>query len=246
MLPPPPDGHAPGFGDFDSLAPRWGSGDAALAFAIGLAGAVVVAIAYPLLTGTANAEALKSDLWFTIATVVAQQVAIIAACLWLVQTKGSNPRTALGIRILPIDLVCIPIGIVCSIAAGLVVAPIQNIGKHHTQEIVNRLNEAHGVVLIAFAFVVMVAAPVSEELLFRGVLLRSLQRRTTSMNAIMISGGIFAVTHALDPEAIVALPALFAFGMLLAVVALRTGRLGTTMCLHLGFNALAVIGAFAK
>ena len=62
------------------------------------------------------------------------------------------------------------------------------------------------------------------------------------LSAIVVSAGIFAVVHVADPNALIALPALFAFGLLLAVVAMRTGRLGSSMCLHFGFNLLAVVG----
>lgn len=241
-LPPPPN-HTGGPPPRSPAVPRWGLGDVGIAFGVGVATSLVAAIAYPLITGKTDANALKGDLWFTIVAVLAQQIGTAFSCVWLVRTKGSDPRRALGLSIRASDLALIPLGFVFSLAAGAAVAPLQSIGKHHTQEIVTNLNKAQGLTLAIFSLAVLIAAPVGEELLFRGLLLRSLLRRVNPLFAILISAGIFALAHTFDPNALVALPALFAFGVLLAVTAMKTGRLGSSMCLHFGFNALAVLGA---
>ncbi|HSM02058.1 MAG TPA: type II CAAX endopeptidase family protein [Acidimicrobiia bacterium] len=87
----------------------------------------------------------------------------------------------------------------------------------------------------------VVLAPVSEELVFRGVMLRGLQARYGPRPAIVGSAGAFAVVHLLDPNLLLALPLFFALGLVLGYAAVRTGRLGRAIALHAGFNLVTVV-----
>lgn len=100
---------------------------------------------------------------------------------------------------------------------------------------------------IAAVVVAVVLAPVTEELIFRGVLLKALgyKRRRTIM---VVTALVFAAFHmlglapeALAAAALVVLPQLFLIGLILAWVTLKTGRLGPAIFLHSGFNLLAAI-----
>ena len=82
----------------------------------------------------------------------------------------------------------------------------------------------------------MVGAPVIEELFFRGLLLRALKARIGSVGAVIASGVLFGLAH-FEP---LQLPVLALFGVVLGMVALRTGRLGPGICAHAAFNSLAV------
>jgi len=108
---------------------------------------------------------------------------------------------------------------------------------------VHDLDTAHGVKLAVIALTAVVVAPVVEELFFRGLLLRALQRRFSAPAAVAISGATFGAVHLLDPGAYVILPALVALGMLSGVFAVRTGNLSRSILLHAGFNLLAVAAA---
>lgn len=100
---------------------------------------------------------------------------------------------------------------------------------------------------IAAVVVAVVLAPVTEELIFRGVLLKALgsKGRRTIM---VVTALVFAAFHmlglapeALAAAALVVLPQLFLIGLILAWVTLKTGRLGPAIFLHSGFNLLAAI-----
>jgi membrane protease YdiL (CAAX protease family) len=87
-----------------------------------------------------------------------------------------------------------------------------------------------------------VVAPVGEELLFRGLLLRALVRRTSPPVAIGVAALAFALVHvALDPGAGFAVPALLLLGLLSGYRAWRTGNLSQSILLHAGFNLVAVL-----
>jgi uncharacterized protein len=93
------------------------------------------------------------------------------------------------------------------------------------------LNMAAGFVAIA------VAAPVVEELLFRGLLQNALARYLPIWGAIILSSFLFSLVH-LQPYAIPGLMSLsIAFGYLYH----RTGSLRTNIILHMANNALALI-----
>ena len=92
----------------------------------------------------------------------------------------------------------------------------------------------------AFAFagnlaVVGIAAPVVEELLFRGLGF-SLLERYGRWPAILAIGIAFALWHGL----VLALPLLFAFGAGLAYMRSRTGSVYPGIVFHALFNALQV------
>lgn len=94
---------------------------------------------------------------------------------------------------------------------------------------------------VAVLVVLVVVAPVTEELLFRGVLLSRLTRAMSPRNAIVVSAAVFAGIHLIDPDAVFVAIGLFIIGLVLGWQALRTGRLGLSIMTHAGVNLLAAI-----
>ena len=84
---------------------------------------------------------------------------------------------------------------------------------------------------------VSVFAPLFEEWLCRGLILRGLLQKTSPAAAIVVSAAFFAVLH-MNPWQ--ALPA-FLLGLLFGYVYYRTGSLKLTMLMHCANNTLAVI-----
>ncbi|HVD12409.1 MAG TPA: CPBP family intramembrane glutamic endopeptidase [Gaiellaceae bacterium] len=91
------------------------------------------------------------------------------------------------------------------------------------------------------AVVVGIAAPVVEEFTFRGVGFALLARFGTVV-AVVGTAAAFAADHGL----VEGFPALFVFGLAVALVRLRTGSIYPGMFLHACFNALALLDAFAR
>jgi membrane protease YdiL (CAAX protease family) len=88
--------------------------------------------------------------------------------------------------------------------------------------------------------VVVLAAPVVEELTFRGLGF-SLFSRYGNVVALVVTSAAFAAAHGL----VNGFPALFLFGTAVAFLRIRTGSLYPGMLLHGTFNALALAVAFA-
>lgn len=89
---------------------------------------------------------------------------------------------------------------------------------------------------------VLVAAPVAEELLFRGFLLRGwAASRLGTTGAVVLTSAIWAVTH--TQYHWTAIGQIFGLGLLLGWLRLRSGSTLTTILLHAAYNAGAVIQA---
>jgi uncharacterized protein len=83
---------------------------------------------------------------------------------------------------------------------------------------------------------IAVAAPVVEELLFRGLLQNAFARRMRPMFAIWLAALVFAVVHA-EPYAT---PALMVLGAAFGYLYHKTGSLRTNIALHMINNAAAL------
>jgi uncharacterized protein len=96
------------------------------------------------------------------------------------------------------------------------------------------------IALALFFVTTAIAAPIFEELLFRGFLLPSLTRYVSTSNAVLLSGFIFALVHLSLSEV---LP-LTVLGILLGFVYARTQNLLASMLLHSLWNSGTLISLF--
>ncbi len=85
---------------------------------------------------------------------------------------------------------------------------------------------------------IVVAAPVSEEICFRGMLFGGLREKLPRIVAALICGLIFGALHALT--GVTAVPPLIVFGFLLALLYERTGSIVPGMILHMLNNIIAL------
>jgi membrane protease YdiL (CAAX protease family) len=85
---------------------------------------------------------------------------------------------------------------------------------------------------------IVVAAPVSEEICFRGMLFGGLREKLPRIVAALLCGLIFGALHALT--GITAVPPLIVFGFLLALLYERTGSILPGMILHMLNNIVAL------
>lgn len=128
--------------------------------------------------------------------------------------------------------------VIVTIAAGFVTDPLSKL-LPPTPEWFDRLNEQMlvGTPLWATLLSVSVFAPLFEEWLCRGMILRGLLQRMKPIWAMVISSLFFALIH-MNPWQ--ALPA-FILGMLFAYVYYRTGSLKLTMLMHCANNTFAAL-----
>jgi uncharacterized protein len=93
--------------------------------------------------------------------------------------------------------------------------------------------------LVFVALLVCVAAPIAEELFFRGFCFTALRRWIGLIPAAVATGVIFGLIHAGSADAVFLVPLAF-FGLVLCLLYHRTGSLLPCMALHAFNNALAL------
>jgi membrane protease YdiL (CAAX protease family) len=103
--------------------------------------------------------------------------------------------------------------------------------------------------IVVLTLAAVVLAPITEELMFRGLLLRSFLRRMGFWPAALLSSALFALFHVHQVDTLLGAVTLGlsvgALGLGNCFLVRITGRLAPAMMLHATFNALALLVAFA-
>jgi membrane protease YdiL (CAAX protease family) len=103
---------------------------------------------------------------------------------------------------------------------------------------------SHGAGLAVLGVVMIGCAPLFEELLFRGVILRALRSRLSAAPAVALQGLLFGAFH-IDPRwglgNIGLVLVIAGMGIAFGVLAERTGRLGAGMLAHAIQNGVVFV-----
>ncbi len=123
----------------------------------------------------------------------------------------------------------------------IVIALVYSALVHPHQEDVTRdLGFGHGVFgAIAAGVLIVVAAPFSEEIFFRGFIFGGLRGRLSFPVAAVFSGVIFGLFHFTGPGSFAVIPQLAFLGFALAWLYEETGSIYPPMAVHAVNNALA-------
>ncbi|HKV32048.1 MAG TPA: type II CAAX endopeptidase family protein [Candidatus Dormibacteraeota bacterium] len=100
-----------------------------------------------------------------------------------------------------------------------------------------------GLLLLAL-LVTAVAAPICEEVFFRGMLFRLLRTRVPLWAAVLLSAMAFGLAHASPAVSAALLPTFMYMGIVLAVIYVRTGWLTNNILLHAASNAIATVAVY--
>jgi membrane protease YdiL (CAAX protease family) len=210
-----------------------------LAMAGGLAGIVIVGT--PVVWAGASTEA------WVVAGSIGQFAGHLVVVGILARARGG--ARSLGFSVEPADSLFLFGGLGLQVAVALLFALVGSlIGDIDAgQSVADELRSLHSIAgRVAMAAVVAVMAPVAEEVMFRGILLRALAARGRSF-ATVVSAIVFAGFHVVGISgnritgAVLLLPTFVVIGIILARMTWRRGRLGPAIFVHSGFNLLAVL-----
>lgn len=190
----------------------------------------------------------KSDLWpisMTVLSILCLWIPFVVALIVVSRRWGQGLFVDdFKVRARWIDLVGLPLGVACQLVlVPAVYWPLQRVWSEtfSSDDIEQRARDlwdkAHGGWIVVLIVVVALGAPLIEELVYRGLILQTLQSRLNDWLALFISAAWFALIH-LQP---VELPGLFAFALVLGICFQRTGRLGMAIFAHIGFNATGLL-----
>ena len=228
-------------------AARWGMGDAV----IGVAASFVLSQIGILVIFAAGGYSTGDDLplWLTAIAEVPLWLGMIGTVVWASRTKGTGSlRNDFRLEMRWVD---IPLGLVAGFAGQLaivaIVIPVYRLLGIDTDEVGQTAEKladraVHAPDVLLLVLVVVLGAPVVEELFYRGLFLRAVERRWGGGVAIVLTSAVFAALHFQPYDFL----ALFLFGVIAAVLAVRTGRLGPGIWAHLAFNLTAVISLLSS
>jgi membrane protease YdiL (CAAX protease family) len=219
----------------------WGLPDALLCWFAGYLGA---AVASGFVFAVVRSSILDTRLLFGI-LLPAQQLTVILAVVYVSRLKGQKSLAAdFGFVVRLRDAKALVVGATLEVVLTFALLPILQLNPDaQNQQLLSDLKEHRDVGTVAlFVIGAVVLAPIVEELLFRGILLRALLRRVQPGTAVLVSALIFALVHQVgDANTLPFLPALAGLGAVLAIVALRSGDLSTSIFIHAGFNLTTTI-----
>jgi membrane protease YdiL (CAAX protease family) len=215
----------------------WSLFDFLLVFLGGLAGAAIF-VAVGAVTGGGELAVILG--------LTAQYVGHLVV-LWMLARR----REDLGFLIEGSDTFYLGLGLVLQLALAVVFLPLASLlfpDGGSAQEVTSTLSRLETTpARVTAILTAVVVAPVTEELTFRGVLLKALHGRGRRA-AMILSSLVFAAFHmlGLPPDrflqaAVVVVPTIFLVGLVLAWVTLRKGRLGPAIFIHSGYNLLAAV-----
>ena len=216
---------------------RWGLGDAVLGLLVGFWAANLTVGLWSALAGSTD-----RSLGAMAAGWIGLWTGLVGVPLLTTRRKGTGSLAAdFGLRARPSDGAGLAVGVLCQLLAlPALYFLIQRLtGDLDVSRPARQLAEDFdGAAFVVVGLMATFAAPVVEELFYRGLLLRAAARRFGPRWAVLGSSVVFGMSH----FQLVQFPGLFVFGVALAVLALRTGRLGASIAAHVAFNAVAVIG----
>ena len=153
---------------------------------------------------------------------------------------SSVPRAALGLR-RPLRSPYAIAG--AAYLAYIVVALVYSAFVHpHQRDITRDLGFGHGDIgTVAAALLIVVAAPISEEVFFRGFIFGGFRRRLPFMAAALLSAAIFGLFHYTGSGSLTVVPQLAILGFALCWVYEETGSIYPTIAIHMVNNAFAFV-----
>ena len=169
---------------------------------------------------------------------------IVGVLLWTSKHRGSgNVVHDFSLTFQAKDLWGVPLGIACQLLlVVLVTLPFQWLfpSLFNSEAVEKRANDlfdaAHGAWIVLLIVIVVICAPLVEEIVYRGFIQHNLGVAYGARISVLLASFWFAAVHLQLAE----FPGLFAFALVLGVCFSRTKRLGLSIVTHVSFNASAL------
>jgi hypothetical protein len=205
-------------------------------------GAAVGQAAGQAATGQALDIATAPPIWLTMLMQLPLWAVLGGVPIYLAVTKGRGLVAELGLRMKAID---VPVGLAIGAACQMFMVPalywlvfkaigVQDVSAA-ARDLTDRATDPLSILLVFL--IVIVGAPLAEEIFFRGMAQRTFLYKLRPRWAILASSAFFAASHFQPLQ----FPALLVFGLILGGLTWKADRLGPAIWAHVGFNAVTAI-----
>lgn len=172
----------------------------------------------------------------------------LAGMDWVSRRHGDGSFASdFGVRFRRVDAIGLAVGVATQIiAVPLIYLPLRALWpgtfsgdrvQESASSLVERANGGDAVLLVAM---IAIGAPIVEEIVYRGLLQRTLASRLGAITAWVLTAGLFTVIHFRPVE----YPGLAVFALVVGAAALLPRRLGFAITVHVGFNAAGLLLAW--
>ena len=215
--------------------PRWGLGDVIITLGLTVHLALVVGGLLEAVGASAGVTVIAGGL--------AGWVGLAGWPMLTTKLRGNGPRIDLGLRLtwdelgwgVVTGIIALVLAAVLTLISTAIFGEFDSAAGEVARSIVA---ESNRFALIGFGLMLVVGAPVAEELAFRGLLFAGLRKRgVRPALTVVITAVAFALFH-FEP---VRLGVLIAIGLVLGVARARSGSLGVSIVAHAVNNAPGAI-----
>jgi len=197
------------------------------------------------IAGATSAPSGEEPIWILAVSALALWTPFVVMLVLLSRKLGSgNFWSDYSVRFRPIDALGIPIGIASQIVlVSAVYWPLRKIfpATFDAADVEERASDlydrAHGWWLVVLVLIVVVGAPVVEELVYRGFIQGTLRGTMNHTVALVVAAAWFTLIHFVPVE----YPGLFAIALVLGLSYHFSRRIGLPIVTHMAFNATGLL-----
>ena len=229
--PPPPD---------IAEGPRWPVWFAPAAFLAALIAVFLVAAVAQVIVAATGNDFPTSGPGIELGGTLVQDALLVLAAVYFASRVAKPTLWQFGLRPTPLRRALR--GIAYAYATFWVFSAFYTLifHPHGKQTVAKDLGADNGGVLLVLAAVlVIVVAPVCEEIFFRGFFYRALRSRFMPLAAAAIDGVVFGAIHYTGAQTLAVLPPLAVLGFVFCMLYQYTGSLFPTIALHAANNSIS-------
>jgi membrane protease YdiL (CAAX protease family) len=197
------------------------------------------------IAGASSAPSGEEPIWILAASALALWTPFIVMLVVLSRKLGSGHFWSdYSVRFRPIDALGIPLGIASQILlVSAVYWPLRKIfpSTFDAADVEERARDlydrAHGGWLVVLVLIVVVGAPIVEELVYRGFIQGTLRGTMNEGVALVVTAVWFTLIHLTPVE----YPGLFAIALVLGFSYHFSRRIGLSIVTHMAFNATGLL-----
>ncbi len=197
-----------------------------------VATSIVVSIVAAISGGVGSlAERMSSGPMSLLSYALSMGLTIVGVLIYKKLRRGEGMAFRLSLR--GFNPMLILWGFVLVLITGIVIEPVLNLFPESFLKLVNQMGMKGGWSIL----MLVVLAPVMEEMLFRGILLEAVRSKYSSGRAIVVSALMFGVIHFIPQQVVNA----FVIGLILGYIYVRTDSLWPVIIIHALNNAMAYV-----